>query len=380
VSDVQAQGSMPQRSWLARFFGVIVELQTWKNLGYLVLAFPLGLFYFVFLVVGLAVGIALVIIWVGLPILAVTVLAWWAFAAFERWQATALLGVPIGGRPAPWEGDDSWWQRVKRHLGDARTWKDLAFLFVKFPLGIVSLVIVTVAVAVPGAFIGAPFYYRYVTWTTDNVERYGINLGTWRVNTLAEALVLVPIGIVALFALLHLVNLFARFSGVLAGALLDEGGPAPRPAAPAAPMPPSTPVDVTPQAPSDAPAAASPAAMAAAPVSGAPVETPEHASPVAASAAVEAILPTASPGAHVDATSLPGLATSGPTAPIDTTSPVAPVTQDAPLPVAPGPPPVAPGPPPVAPGPPPSAAPRTTPRQAPEPPARPQSGAPEATH
>lgn len=261
MSDVQASSARPRRSWLERFFGVIAELQTWKNLAYLLLAFPLGLFYFVFLVVGLSVGIALVIIWVGLPILAVTVIAWWAFAALERLQAESLLGLRIHGRSAPLVGDETWWQRVKRHLGDARTWKDLAFLFVKFPLGVVSLVIVAVATAVPAALIGAPIYYRFAEWTTNGVRHYGINVGAWHIDTLPEALLLVPIGIVALFAALHLVNVFAKLSGALAVALLDEGAPAaplppqlaPPPQGPeGAPQPPAGP-NVTPVSPSHTP-------------------------------------------------------------------------------------------------------------------------------
>ena len=233
MSEMQVQSARPRRSWFERFFGVIAEGQTWKNLAYLLLAFPLGLFYFVFLVVGLAVGIALVIIWVGLPILAVTVLAWWAFAGLERLQAEHLLGVPMTGRQAPWEGDDSWWQRVKRHLGDGRTWMDLAFVFLKFPLGVVSFVLVTVALAVPAAFIGAPFYYRFSEWTTNGFTRHGLNLGAWHVDTLPEALLFVPVGLVLLFAALHLMNAFAKLSGILAGALLDEtGAPPPQSAAP----------------------------------------------------------------------------------------------------------------------------------------------------
>jgi hypothetical protein len=208
-------------------------------MAYLALAFPLGLFYFVFLVVGLALGIGLVIIWVGLPILAVVVLAWWAFAGLERLQAEHLLGVPTAGRLAPWEGDASWWQRVKRHLGDARTWKDLAFLFVKFPLGVVSLVVVAVVVALPAALISAPLYYRYADLTINGAHHHGIDLGAWHIDTLPKALLLVPIGIVVLIAGLHLANVFARFSGILAAALLDDTGAA-APAQPSA-TPPQTP-------------------------------------------------------------------------------------------------------------------------------------------
>jgi Putative sensor len=265
VSDVGVPGAQPRRSWVEAVFGVMARLQTWKNMAYLALAFPLALFYLVFLVVGLALGIGLVIIWVGLPILAVVVLAWWAFASFERLQAEHLLGVPTTGRLAPWEGGDSWWQRVKRHLGDAGTWKDLSFLFVKFPLGVVSLVIVTLAVGVPAALIGAPFYYHYVDWTTNGVSHHGINMGAWHVDTLGEALLLVPIGLVVLIAGLHLANVFARFSGILAGALLDEGRAASLPPQSATPPP-------SPGAPQEPPAPETPAAPPQTP--GAAPETP----------------------------------------------------------------------------------------------------------
>jgi hypothetical protein len=257
VSDIATQETRPRRSWFERFIGVIAELQTWKNFAYLLLAFPLGLFYFVFLVVGLAVGIALVIIWVGLPILAVTVIAWWAFAAFERLQAQGLLGVPMHSPSAPLVGDETWWQRTKRHLSEARTWKDLAFLFVKFPLGVVSFVIVVVATAVPAALIGAPFYYRFADWTANGVRHYGIDVGAWHIDSLPEALLLVPIGFVALFAALHLVNAFAKLSGVLAVALLDEPAAAPPTPAPPAPTPQVSPT------PSPQPSTAQPAGMAA---------------------------------------------------------------------------------------------------------------------
>jgi hypothetical protein len=259
VSDTQAPSVQPRRSFFARFFGVISELQTWKNIVYLLLAFPLGLFYFVFLVVGLAVGVALVIIWVGLPILAVTVLAWWAFATFERWQAGLLLGLSMTTRTAPLTGEESWWQRIKRHLGDARTWKDLAFLFLKFPLGIISFVLVTVAAAVPAALIGAPFYYRYVDYPKGHLHYAGFNLGVWHVDTLPEALLLVPVGLLLLFGALHLVNAFARFSGVLAFALLSDAGAALQPSAPAAP-PQAPPAATPPQGPASP---AAPGALAA---------------------------------------------------------------------------------------------------------------------
>ncbi len=139
---------------LPRFFGVVVRPRTWLNLLYLALAFPLGLFYFVFLVVFLSVGISLVIIWVGIFILALTAACWWAFAAFERSLADGLLGTQLVPSPQPWRRAEGTWPRIKAHFSSSATWKDLAFLFVKFPLGLLSFVVVVTLAATSLALLG----------------------------------------------------------------------------------------------------------------------------------------------------------------------------------------------------------------------------------
>ena len=45
---------MPASQFLAKFFGVAIRGQTYLNLIYLSLSFPLGLVYFIVLVVGFA--------------------------------------------------------------------------------------------------------------------------------------------------------------------------------------------------------------------------------------------------------------------------------------------------------------------------------------
>ncbi|MCK5645321.1 MAG: sensor domain-containing protein, partial [Anaerolineales bacterium] len=70
-----------------RFFKVVLSKQAYLNLLYLLAAFPLGIFYFVFLISGLSTGISLVIIWVGIPILLLVGIAWWGLANLERIMA-----------------------------------------------------------------------------------------------------------------------------------------------------------------------------------------------------------------------------------------------------------------------------------------------------
>ncbi len=81
---------------LVPFFSVVIEPQSYLNILYLLLSFPLGIAYFVFLVTGISLGFGLAIIWLGIPILALVLAASWVLYQFERLLAIHLLkeGAP----------------------------------------------------------------------------------------------------------------------------------------------------------------------------------------------------------------------------------------------------------------------------------------------
>ena len=64
--------------------GVAVDPRSYVNIFYLLLSFPLGLFYFVFLVTGISLGVGLTIIWVGIPILLLVLGGSWLLCKLER--------------------------------------------------------------------------------------------------------------------------------------------------------------------------------------------------------------------------------------------------------------------------------------------------------
>ena len=215
-------------SWL---FGVIVRPQSYVNVFYLLLSFPLGIAYFVFLVTGLAVGFGLLIIWVGIPVLVLVFLGTWVLVQLERALAIGLLheDIPTVRRVDIADRSDSGGQnlsgaeralvggcrRLKRHLADRLTWTGMLYLFLKFPIGIASFVVTVVLTAVTLSFLGAPFYF----WVDD-----GNDLGIWQVDSLPEAILLTLIGIPMLFVSLHLMNAAAFLSGKLARVMLGRLG------------------------------------------------------------------------------------------------------------------------------------------------------------
>src|SRR2546430_2698394 len=82
---------------------LVRESLTWRSAAYLLLHFPLGLAYFVGLVVAFSVSAGTVLIWVGVLGLALTMVLWRAIAKFERRLVRAAFGVEIRDpyRPIP---------------------------------------------------------------------------------------------------------------------------------------------------------------------------------------------------------------------------------------------------------------------------------------
>jgi hypothetical protein len=200
---------------LVKVFGVAIRPQTYLNMLYLLLAFPLGLFYFIYLVVGLSLGIPLIIIWIGLLILPAVLAGWWIFAAFERQLAIWLLLVNIPPMSRPIPGEVSTWERIKAYLTNPVTWKGLLFLFAKFPLGILSFVVLVTSIALTGAFLTAPltfYFFPIDVWLWGNLH--------WRLDTLPEALLGCLIGLILLFISMHILNGLAWVSGQFARLML----------------------------------------------------------------------------------------------------------------------------------------------------------------
>ena len=246
-------------SMLGRFFGVVVRPRTWLNLLFQVLAFPLGRFYFIFFVTGLSVGLGLVIIWVGIPILLVVAGAWWLFGAFERAQAKYLLGANVPPAPRAWETVGGVWGKLKAHFGSGATWKDLLYLLAKLPLGVASFTLLVTLAAILFWLVYLPVAHF---WDIPFVD-FG-NGRTWT-PPLWLAIVAIPGAILNVFLSLHILNgwgwVCARWAEVLFGAT-------PQAPAPAAALPPAT-----------APGLIAPLVSVAAPPPQAPAALPQAPAP-----------------------------------------------------------------------------------------------------
>ena len=226
---------------LGRFFGVITRPRTWLNLLFQVLAFPLGLFYFIFLVTGLSVGLGLVVIWVGIPILLVVAGAWWLFGAFERLQARVLLGADVPEAPRMWETVDGVWGKVKAHFGSGATWKDLLYLLAKLVFGVVSFTLVVSLAAIVFWLFALPFTS---VWHIASVD---FGSGPWY-PPLWLGVLGIPAGVLMIFVSLHVLNAWGWVCRRWAEVMFRGGPQEALFTAPPAPL-----VSTSPQAPAGVP-------------------------------------------------------------------------------------------------------------------------------
>lgn len=184
---------------LIHFFGAPFRPRTYTNLLYLALAFPLGLIYFVFLTVGLPLGIGLTLIWIGIPILALVFAGSWGLAAMERQLAIHTLGAPVPPMSQPAVGAvQTVWQRVKAVFSNPVTWKGMAFLFLKLPLGVVSFIAVVGLLTTSAAFLLAPILWQFGAFEIDGL--------IWSVDSWGGAWMCSLFGLGLLFVSLNLLN------------------------------------------------------------------------------------------------------------------------------------------------------------------------------
>ena len=112
-------------------------VRAWRELVYVALCLPIGLFWGFWLLFAIGLGVALSFVLVGIPMLVVTMLIWRRVAAWERERAALVLGEPIAPPYAdlPREGA---WRRLWARLRDRATWKDLGWIGVLATAGAVA--------------------------------------------------------------------------------------------------------------------------------------------------------------------------------------------------------------------------------------------------
>ena len=185
------------------------------------MSFPLGIIYFCVLVTGISLGFGLIITWLGIPILIGMMFLWRAFATFERKSAELILDIEIKHKIKKQKKEPKLWDRLKNYFKEGYTWTSLGYLFMKFPLGIFSFVVLVTLLSVALSLIFVPLFYWFDQIGLLAMD-FCINNSFCWVNGWGGTVVYSIIGIFLLFAFLHMLNGLAKVSGWLAKVMLEK--------------------------------------------------------------------------------------------------------------------------------------------------------------
>ena len=198
------------RSLATAFLTAPVRPQTYKNLAYLALQFPLGVAYFTLLVPALAFGLGTLplLVLFGLPAVGALLLGV-ATMTVDRAVTGLLLPVELERHTATASLDDGVLAYAKDLMLDPGTYLSLAFVLAKFVVGVATFVALTVSSALIGVAVTAPLLYDHP------MANYTLPLPSWlggtvyAVDTLPEALALAVLGVVGLFLTVNALNALA---------------------------------------------------------------------------------------------------------------------------------------------------------------------------
>ena len=225
VTEVRVQTALrappppPRKSILGQFFGVLVDPHTYGSLFYMLLAMATGIFYFVWVVTGLALSSGLAILIIGIPFFILFIGATRILALVEGRLVEVMLGERMPRRPLYSDRSLPVLQRIGAMFTDPRTWGTMLYFVAMLPLGITYFIVVVLAMSIGLALMAAPIAQALGYGAHIHLEHTG-----WFDPTSPWAWpLLVLAGLLLVFATLHLARLVGRMHGKLAKYLLVHG-------------------------------------------------------------------------------------------------------------------------------------------------------------
>ncbi|HEY1350444.1 MAG TPA: sensor domain-containing protein [Ktedonobacteraceae bacterium] len=203
---------------------------------FLIISLPVGLFSFTLTVTGLAVGLGTIVIWLGLPVLWLTLLYVRGMAEVERRSVQHLLGLPPARR---WRQRPATEQGFLRHfagiLRDPYTWTSTLYMLLKLPLGILSFSLTLTLLLVSATLTILPLIYLLdltvdVLLLTHGIAAHSVLIpavveisGIFDPRMFARTFIGVPVGVACWVLTRYVLSALAQGSGALAIALLGPG-------------------------------------------------------------------------------------------------------------------------------------------------------------
>lgn len=179
------------------------------NLLYMLFSLPLGILYFVVLITGFSLGTGLAITLIGIPILVSMIFVTYILGDLDRKLTSLFLGVQIAKPEARPSEKGSATALLVAQLKSLQFWKELGYLLLKMPLGVIAFTIAITLVALSLGLIAAPFIITYIP------DAHMMLWDGFKIDTMQRALVTSAAGLlIGAFSVL-LINGFAKLMGII---------------------------------------------------------------------------------------------------------------------------------------------------------------------
>jgi signal transduction histidine kinase len=177
---------------LRRLLTTSFWLRSARETVYALASLPLGVLWFSVVVTMLALSVGLAITLVGLPLLLLTLGLVRLAAAMERRRAELALGelLPAAAARPGLRGPEPWWRRFWALVSEVAVWREVLYLLLLLPVGIVLFVAAVTIWSVALTGVTAPLWYWAVPdgdflWNGNSFDHPLEFVGTFAVGLIA---------------------------------------------------------------------------------------------------------------------------------------------------------------------------------------------------
>jgi hypothetical protein len=209
-----ARTTQQNRSFPARFFGVVIEPRAWGALLYLLFTLATGIIYFTWTITGISLSLGLLILIIGIPIAGLFILSTRGLALLEGRMVEALLGIRMPHRPLFSPKDKGIWAKFKALLIDKYTWFSMVYMLLQLPLGIIYFTVFITLIAMSLGLIAAP-----IVGTIFSQPIFVINNTQYFLNGWVLPFTVIA-GVLLFLLTLHLAKAVGGLQGKLAKTML----------------------------------------------------------------------------------------------------------------------------------------------------------------
>lgn len=195
------------------FFAVALDPRAYGGLLYGLVALPVGILYFTWVVAGLSLSAGLAILIIGVPFTLLFIASVRIIALMEGRIVELLLGKRMPRRLPSDETVKGLWPRIGAMLRDRRTWSTMFYMVLQLPLGVAYFTISVTGLALSLSLVAGPF--AEVLLGRDLIRFGSTDLDAFSSTPLGMAAMIVT-GFLLFFLVLHLMRgltmLHARYA------------------------------------------------------------------------------------------------------------------------------------------------------------------------